>query len=104
MCETLMIVYDSLYCCQSRKISKSCSNIKLSQTVPNVKLVRDTLICSVMFEFHDPASKSSGVIMFTSTHTETHSLRDTDRQHTGVLNINIPGCCKAAIFSQCLKI
>ena len=46
-----------------RKNSKSCYDLDLGQTMPNVELE----IYYVIFEFHDPTSAHSGIIVFIHT-------------------------------------
>ena len=68
---------DSLYCGKWRKISKSCRDLELDQTVPNVELIRNIFICYNLFEFQVPR------LIFLSyrayrhtdrhTHTQTHA-------------------------------
>ena len=70
----------------------------------SLEILSYALLCLNFMIPHQRVLELSCSQAHTHTHTQTHSQRDTDRQHTGVLNINILGCCKAVIFSQCLKI
>ena len=45
---------ESLYCSKYRKISKSCLDLDLGLTMPNIELVRVIFIYYNVFKFHVP--------------------------------------------------
>ena len=45
---------DSLYCSKYRKKSKSCRDLDLDRTMPNVELIQAIFIYYNIFKFHVP--------------------------------------------------
>ena len=58
------------------KNSKSCRDLDLGPTMPNIKLVRVIFIYYNAFKFHVPRSISFIVQKNTHTHMETHTNTD----------------------------
>ena len=56
----------------------SLFDLDLYLIVPNVELFCDILICYVVFQFHDPKSKRSQIIVFTDTKKHTQADRDVE--------------------------
>ena len=81
MCQGRDIGLDSLFCGKWRKISKSCCDLDLDRTMPNVELVRAifiTTICS-SFKWIEPLFFELSCTQ-TDTHQDTQTDRQTDRQ------------------------
>ena len=64
---------DSLYCGKQRKISKSCCDLDLDRTMPNVELVRAIFICYKIFEFQVPRLIIFFELSCLQTHRQTHA-------------------------------
>ena len=63
-----------------RKISKSCRDLDLGPTMPNIELVRVIFIDYNVFKLHVPRSISFRVIIQKHTHMETHTHTHTEVQ------------------------
>ena len=64
---------ERLYCSKWRKISKSCCDLDLGPTMPNIELVRVIFIYYKVFKFHVPRS-----IFFSSYRAKTHTHGNTN--------------------------
>ena len=75
---------ESLFCSKWRKILKSCHDLDLGQTMPNIELVRVIFIHYNVYKFHVPRLISFRVIVRkTHTHGNTHAHTHTHLQaHT----------------------
>ena len=60
---------DILYCGKWRKNSKSCLDLDLGLTMPNIGLFRVIFIYYNVFKFHVPRS----ILTHTETHTRAHT-------------------------------
>ena len=70
---------ESLYCSKWKNISKSCRDLDLGPTMPNIKLVRFIFIYYNVFKFHVPRSISfPSYRVKTHTHTWKHVHTHTD--------------------------
>ena len=90
---------ERLYCSKWRKISKSCCDLDLGPTMPNIELVRVIFIYYKVFKFHVPRSIFFRVIVQKHTHTETHTHTHTYRR-TDCNEYSIVAFCKNATITK----
>ena len=74
---------DSLYCGKWRKILKSCPDLDLDQTMPNVELVRAIFIYYYIFKF-----KLNDPLFFELSCTQTD--RHTDGDEYSIVAVDKP--------------
>ena len=76
---------DSLYCFKWSKISKSCRDLDLDQTMPNVELVRAIFIYYNMFKFQVTQTHRQ-----TDRRTDRHQDTHTDGHEYSIVAVDKP--------------
>ena len=78
---------DILYCCKWRKMTKSCHDLYLEQTMPNVETRTRTFN---ILQYVEVSGSLTHCYTHTHTHTHTHTARQTDGHEYSIVAVDKP--------------